>query len=770
MQSLTYIEIDVDYCSRTYGVAPCTASIPTTGAAKCYNTKRTCQDRTHFSNAPVTLRFAVPADYLPRDIECIPNIKSVALTPAVVSMGENLGTRATLTVKFGDHRHSDTGGGGDKYLSDRAYDPYNQGTFWGRFRARQPFLFGRPIRLIRGVVGQAIADMETWNFVIDSTSGPNTDGTFTILAKDLLKLADNSKSQAPKLSNGYLSASITNTATSATLSPSGIGNSEYPSSGYCCIGGSEICAFTRFGDVMTLTRGQYNTSAAAHSAQDRVQIVLRFVSEDPADIISTLLQSYAGVQSSYVPLADWKAETSTYLQTVYTGIICEPTGVQDLVSELIEQAALAVWWDPASCKIRMRVIRPIPTTAYLFEPKNIMANSVSIEEQADKRKSQVWTYFAQRDPTKQIDDKSNYMSCASTVDLEAEADYGTAEVKEIFSRWIPLGGRAVALKLNALQLGRFRDPPRRITFDVWRHGDVEISLGGGYKFQSWPIQDTSGAEFQTAIQVVRLDCQVDKYRVESEEMLFTEYSSPDPNDHYITIDVNQYCINIRNIHDTLFPSPTSSTRVFVTVETGVIVGSTSTGIPSLDVGTWPTGVTIEIVNNGRIQGAGGQGGHGGNYTGDGPWPGNPGGVALYARRPITLKNNGQLFGGGGGGGGGTQQGGGSMSAGGGGGGGAGTYAGYGGARGTASSSNNAADGASGTAMSGGSGGAGRTFGVTIAGTGGDGGGPGQPGQQRPPEPTGYTYGAAGGAAGAAIDGNSYVIVQTTGDLRGPRVN
>ena len=34
MQSLTFVEIDIPVCSLTYGVAPCTASVPSTGDDK----------------------------------------------------------------------------------------------------------------------------------------------------------------------------------------------------------------------------------------------------------------------------------------------------------------------------------------------------------------------------------------------------------------------------------------------------------------------------------------------------------------------------------------------------------------------------------------------------------------------------------------------------------------------------------------------------------------------------------------------------------------
>src|SRR5690606_12697022 len=98
---------------------PCQAELGVTGSIKCFNTLKTCQDPDNFINAPVTLRFAVPTDYLPRDIDCIPNVRDVSITPGVISLGENLGTRSSVTVVFDDHPHSDTGPGFDKYWSER---------------------------------------------------------------------------------------------------------------------------------------------------------------------------------------------------------------------------------------------------------------------------------------------------------------------------------------------------------------------------------------------------------------------------------------------------------------------------------------------------------------------------------------------------------------------------------------------------------------------------------------------------------------------------
>jgi len=194
---------------------------------------------------------------------------------------------------------------------------------------------------------------------------------------------------------------------------------------------------------------------------------------------------------------------------------------------------------------------------------------------------------------------------------------------------------------------------------------------------------------------------------------------------------------------------------------------------ALDVGDWPTGTNLTLENYGRIQGAGGEGGRGGDtssnaYDSDG-YPGGNGGDAFYTRHDVTLTNEGTVGGGGGGGGGSSVGNGanGSFSGGGGGGGGAGPNAGAGGSggKGTASS-DDGYPGDDGALTSGGDGGREGDTDTSVI-YGGDGGGPGESGQKGDDD---FASGGAGGSPGNAVDGDSHVTYETIGDIRGNQVN
>lgn len=227
-------------------------------------------------------------------------------------------------------------------------------------------------------------------------------------------------------------------------------------------------------------------------------------------------------------------------------------------------------------------------------------------------------------------------------------------------------------------------------------------------------------------------------------------------------------------------SPAYPVYVEVTIDTDIVVSSTSTSTPAFDTGAMPAGSRITIINNGYIIGMGGKGGDGadhvwtvqGGCAGTVAEDGFVGGDALNLQLDTIIDNtNGYVFGGGGGAGGGNH---GSFaysttSAGGGGGGGAG--GGAGGARGIASGAVSNSDGCDGEAGTAGTSGAGGRTGGTDNESGGGcpryatdntGGGYGEAGDDA------FAFlcpadASVGGAAGKAVDLNANSITWLAGN-------
>ena len=264
------------------------------------------------------------------------------------------------------------------------------------------------------------------------------------------------------------------------------------------------------------------------------------------------------------------------------------------------------------------------------------------------------------------------------------------------------------------------------------------------------------------------------------------------NQFAFSITSNQTNANLRTL--AINAGWNQSSAVVATINNGVTIHSNSTGTAGLTVnGSWPGGVSL--ISNGSIYGQGGTGGRGWGAPG-GATPhtngqaGFAGGSALSVSVPITITNNGTLYGGGGGGGAGLSFGYRTpdgeepdgfrkfhYASGGGGGGRSGPNPAPGGAGGSPGG-NLGSDptgyaGNSGTTAGAGSGGGGQRYagrGGGTGGTGGDFGSAGSTGQSNASGDGANLYGGpaqAGGSAGPAVSGNSYITWPNTGTRYGP---
>ena len=615
--------------------------------------------------------------------------------------------------------------------------------------------------------------METRHFILEAMDGPATDGTYQITAKDVFTFTSGDRAQAPALSNGYVGIALNDVATTIVLQPPGVG-AEYPSTGYINIGGDEIAFFTNAGgDLLDpVVRGAYGTTAAEHEVGARVQVCYESLAGNPADVIYDLLVNYAGVPDSYIPYDDWIAEIAAYLGETYTTLITEPKPVARLLSELIEQATLAMWWDDVGQSVRLQVLRPVSSNTATFDQNSVLATTLEVREQPEKRMSEVQVYFGKTDYLAPDDQENVYNRMARVSDPSAVVEYGSASIKKILSRWIDINGRASAETLANKQLGRYRDPPRAVRFDLMRDQVVDPQLGAGYLLGGTPFQDITGASSPIPIQITQINPVADHFEVEAEEMLWISFGDL-PSERGVTL-TSKYQVNLRDEHDLLYPLDSylpiaSGDIVNCILPSNVVIGSLYTSVPALDVGSWPAGVIVNLIVTGQILGCGGQGGGGGNSDSSGSTNGGygeAGGTALYTRFAINLNStNGRVWagGGGGGGGGGIAYGGATFVGGDGGGGGAGsgisttfggTTPGSSGGVGGFGETFNGANGGQGTATGGGYPGGGPIGGAGSAGANGTG-----------------TVGGAGGAGGAAIDGFSFVTaIGAPGSIVGTQIN
>lgn len=635
-----YVEIDLPSCLLQFGETNEHGTCTATGVP-CFNTRNNsfdCADIPNYTPGIQTVRFVTNnglGRYWPDDgIPTFKLLKSDSLksTGARLDPAESMGERAKLSFVL--ENSQSLLAGLDKNIIARDDNDYYKGTFLGKFKARNPYIYGSEVRAYKGT-GDGSFSVE--HYTIDSFSGPGNSSQMEFKCLDFLILTNGESSNYPRPNNGVVDADFDEVATQFTLSPVGIGDAEYPASGMIAVG-NEGMPFTRVGDVMTVARGAPEAlgEISSHKAGDTAQVIGVIDSERSCDIIYNLIDEYSPVPASTMNLPDWQEEIDNFQSARYSANIVEPTPVSKLINEIIQQAGLIFWADVELNKIQLRALRPNPDT------KSIDMGVISGFQQKEKqalRVSQIWTYYNQKNPFKKLDDRTNYHSRA--VSLLGENLYPNESIRRIYSRWIPSGGETNALELNARIIERYKNPPSLLKFGV--PARAGLRLGQSISIDHRAIEGAFGDVEPSSCYVTRHSGNGLMRSVEANEFQFFEYTGPGGGaDRIIPIE-QPFSENIvlRELYDSVRSSLIGVNSVRFIVRPGSVIGSRFNTLYAMSVGDFDgVPVTLQIDSGGFIVGKAGDG------VGSGIAEGN-GGPALLADYPLTIDSAGIIGGGGG---------------------------------------------------------------------------------------------------------------------------
>ena len=246
------VELYLDYCSLTFGVAPCGATL---GQKPCYNTRNTCRSTSTYdggetANKKIYRFSSVRIDGIqqPGDAPTFPVLLGVDTSPTVLTPGKGLGVRSTVSISLADFPWTDSGI--DPYLFARleasgaiTYDslgafyndmiaiyndnsddpvlPSNIGSFWGKFLIRNKYYQNRRIDVLTGFLDDEgkynSANFKRRTYIITNISGPNPDGRIVLEGSDPLKFADGEKAKFPAASTSKLSVAINDSVTTFSV-------------------------------------------------------------------------------------------------------------------------------------------------------------------------------------------------------------------------------------------------------------------------------------------------------------------------------------------------------------------------------------------------------------------------------------------------------------------------------------------------------------------------------------------------------------------------
>ena len=551
-EPIEIVEIDMDYCTRTFGVGVCNASLGGPVTNKCFNTFFTCPVRNRFNKGVLTYRFVQPSASYPKGQTFFPCLKDVTQRAAMANIAgadarlDSLGRRARVTATFSDFTYHDRFM--DKYQSERVsgaaqlsgvgYDPEDKGTFWTKFRARNPNYAGRPMRIITGYVDGGVLTIETTrHYIATDFNGPDNDGNVSIEGKDILAIADNDRAVVPRPSRGVLTLDLDENATQFQITPTGIGNLEYPSSGIAAIG-SELVTFTRSGNTITLTeRGVNGTQQRRHRQGDTFQLTFSPRNQRIDHVVRDILIE-AGVPSSFIPMADWEEEAGRWAPTLrLTADIMKPEGAARLIGELAI-LGVTIWWDDVDQEIKFLVNRPND----LEQVKDLNDTSTNIsvtkQDRDDARLTEVIFRSVQIDPSRGVS-ADNFSRTRVTVDAESKLPeaYGDTRIKEINCRWLNQGNDAAVRILSIRYLNRFKFSPVRYVIELDYKDDM--SIADVARITSYRITGPTGELQEQLAQVTmrndlisghKLEVMLQQFQFDQRYGFITENTRPSYND------------------------------------------------------------------------------------------------------------------------------------------------------------------------------------------------------------------------------------------------
>jgi len=485
---ITIVELELDFCDNDFSIAPCTAT-----GEPCYNTFATCKDKPNYVKTTKIYRFCDVKD-IPIGLEAFPVINKADLAPAEI-VPNGIGKRASITLSFKDFPHHDRGI--DPNVALRSYD-VTQGTFFGKLKARNPHLYGRKLTVYTGYIGETfdtslLVDFEKHTYFIESISDVTARGDVRIVAKDVLKFADDDKSAVPLLTEAPLSSDISSIVDALAVCD-GCGAS-LPSSGVIRIN-DEIMSYSgNSSDILTgLVRGLYNTDASNHSQDDAIQECKVWSDARVIDIIKELLLTFANIDASYINFVDWEVDYSTARSFYkFDAVITESTGVKEILAEVLESSASYLWWDGTAELIRWKPlfnINPAASTV-LINDDNILDGSLRIIERDKDRISDAIVFFEQFTPINEVK-TSNFQRVIATIDVDSSSvnEYNSKSTQNIKSRWISAGN--IALSLSSRLIAQYSQTPKRLTF-ILDAKDASISTGDIITINSRLLQDATGA-------------------------------------------------------------------------------------------------------------------------------------------------------------------------------------------------------------------------------------------------------------------------------------
>lgn len=652
------IEIDLDRNDSTYD-----ADFLLDPAS--YGTPKTTDDsRAYLAGSIITHRWSNCQIPGLSTLPLIKNFEDVNTYPSKVKPGESIGDTARFTAKLDGHFITD-----DNYDIPTAYQDGRQleGSYFAKLIERN-YLKTRPIRVKRGYIENGSFVFTTEHYIVDNYQGPGINGVFNIEGRDVLTLTNFNKNKSPLVTDGVLLSSVNNSVTTISFSSADY-VAEYgaiSSTGFISIG-KELMSYTvATATTMTVVRAQFGTTATEHSINASLQKCDAFESENIIDIIEYYIDK-TEIPSTYKDTTNWNALKAGELSTYnLTNAIFKPAEIKKILNELIQIGGLTVWVDVIAQKIKIvassLLDNPVIT---LNAQEHYIADTLKTSNKFDKQTTRQFVRWAPLDYSSTEDNNlTRNFRAVDLIEEDAARENSKSEGKDLVFKWLPntTDGNQVAVNIVQRNVQRFSILPVEYSVEIDSAYVGDLEGGGNFWIGSifsmvipLYVANPNGQTKTITLQCTSVSAsrEPDRYKVTG-----LAYSANVVSNADYTIPSGSYTDYVLAT-DTTMAAVIADKGVYdyvVLVSNGCNFGASSTSNAAFRQGTFPSGSTLTLINQGQIIGAGGDGGDGGIVTIEGGCSatnganGDAGADALDITTDATIDNSLGLIGGGGGGG------------------------------------------------------------------------------------------------------------------------
>ncbi len=183
------------------------------------------------------------------------------------------------------------------------------------------------------------------------------------------------------------------------------------------------------------------------------------------DVVHDLVQNYTETPASYLDAPQIAANTAEVTRwgasIILKTKVTTPTPVSTLLAELSDLGC-TIYEDEFEGKIKIKMNAPVDLTV-VRQVTDRKAKSITQEDNDAQRLTQVLFMHKRRDPTKALDDDSNYEVKVLTADIPTLNLYGNVvKNRTLRTRWLDQGDEATVSIASLRLLARFKRAPKRV--------------------------------------------------------------------------------------------------------------------------------------------------------------------------------------------------------------------------------------------------------------------------------------------------------------------